>query len=235
MVSVCLASYNGEKYIKEQVQSILGQLSFNDELIVSDDGSLDNTLRIIEEFNDQRVKIYYNQDKKGVVGNFENALKRAKGDYIFLSDQDDVWLPDKVQKCLQVLNHADLVVTDCLLTNSDLNIVHPSFFKLYKSRSGFFKNLWRNTYVGACVAFKKELLNIVLPIPGNLPVYHEGWIASLADLKGKVIFLNEPLMLFRRHESNASFTACKSGLSIYQKIMYRIKLLYLVIKRLLSL
>lgn len=95
MISVCMATYNGEEYIKEQLESILCQLGEMDEIIISDDGSTDNTLNIIESYNDSRIKIHINTGKHGFVYNFENALQKAKGEYIFLSDQDDIWLPEK--------------------------------------------------------------------------------------------------------------------------------------------
>ena len=90
-ISVCIATYNGAKYIEEQVQSILYQLSEKDEIINSDDGSKDNTLAIIKSLNDARIKVIHNTLKHGLVSNFENAIKHADGDYIFLSDQDDIW------------------------------------------------------------------------------------------------------------------------------------------------
>ena len=89
MISVCMATYNGEKYLREQVGSILTQLGENDELVVSDDGSTDSTIDILKSYNDPRIKIFINTGRHGVNSNFENALRHADGDYIFLSDQDD--------------------------------------------------------------------------------------------------------------------------------------------------
>lgn len=110
MISVCIATHNGAHYIKEQIESILCQLGTNDEIIISDDGSTDNTIDILLAFNDKRIIIYhYKQPVKSkhshiyVCKNFENALKHAKGDYIFLADQDDWWMPNKVMKCLEDL------------------------------------------------------------------------------------------------------------------------------------
>ena len=95
MISVCIATYNGEKYLREQLDSILPQLAESDEVIVSDDGSTDGTIDLITSLNDPRIKIVSNSGRKGYVGNFENALKHTTGDYIFLSDQDDIWYPNK--------------------------------------------------------------------------------------------------------------------------------------------
>lgn len=117
MISVCIATHNGEKYIKEQLDSILCQLSTEDEVVISDDGSTDSTLEILSDYNDSRIKVYqYKQPYKSrhphsyVCKNFENALKHAEGDYIFLSDQDDYWMEGKVDKCVELLKTNLLVV-----------------------------------------------------------------------------------------------------------------------------
>lgn len=233
MVSVCMATYNGARYLREQVDSILKQLGEEDELIVSDDGSRDDTIGILKGYNDNRIHVFPNNNRKGVVGNFENALRQAKGEYIFLADQDDVWLNGKVEECVVVLQNADLVVTDCYVTDDNLNITEPSFFESRGSRKGFWKNLVRNSYLGACVAFRADLLRIVMPFPPNLPVYHEGWIASLADITGEVIFSDFKGIFFRRHENNTSCTAKETRLSRYSQLRYRVVLLWLITKRLL--
>ena len=109
MISVCMATYNGEKYIREQVESILCQLGPEDEIVISDDGSKDHTIQMVDSL-DKRIKVFLNEGKHGVVPNFENALKHSSGDYIFFSDQDDIWSPDKVERCLHALEDSDLVV-----------------------------------------------------------------------------------------------------------------------------
>jgi glycosyltransferase involved in cell wall biosynthesis len=124
-----MATYNGEKYISKQVESILVQLSEADELIISDDGSIDATLAIIKAFNDPRVKIFRNIHKSGPVGNFENALKNAKGEYIFLADQDDIWLSEKLNRHLSFHSQYDLVISDAEVVDESGNVIHPSFFK----------------------------------------------------------------------------------------------------------
>ena len=117
MISVCIATHNGAHYIKEQIESVLCQLGPKDEIIISDDGSNDKTIEILLAFNDKRIIICsFKQPKKSkhshiyVCKNFENALKHAKGDYIFLADQDDWWMPNKVEKCIEALKYNILVV-----------------------------------------------------------------------------------------------------------------------------
>ena len=136
MISVCMATYNGETYIKEQIESIINQLSSSDELIISDDKSTDNTLKIINEFKDPRIKIYIHEKDHGFVKNFENALEKAKGDFIFLSDQDDIWLPNKVAATLKELEYYDFVVSDCITINKYGEIISHSRIKDFKIKTG---------------------------------------------------------------------------------------------------
>lgn len=232
MISVCMASYNGGKYIREQIDSILEQLDELDELIISDDGSSDSTIEIINSYSDKRIKLYKNINNHGCIYNFENALQYAKGDYIFLADQDDVWCNNKVRVCLAELRTADLVVHDCYITDDKLNILKQSFFKERRSKKGFWNNLVLNSYVGACMVFKSSVLEYVLPLPQPLLVYHDAWIASLVDIIGNVKFINSPLIYFRRHSANTSQSTSKSSFSIYKKILFRLHLLYVITLRL---
>ncbi|WP_342330329.1 glycosyltransferase family 2 protein [Pedobacter sp. FW305-3-2-15-E-R2A2] len=227
MISVCIASYNGEKYIKEQLSSILVQLGSHDEIIVSDDGSSDHTLKIIEEFDDQRIKVVLNKLKKGVTHNFENALNHAKGDILFLSDQDDVWLPGKVELSVNELKVYDLVVSNCMVINENKEVIFDSYFKLAKSGKGFLKNFYRSSYLGCCLAFKRDVLNKVLPIPKSLLLFHDWWFGFIAEVCLNVKFIETPCMYYRRHSETTSNTLSKSDLSFYDKIRYRFQLLYL--------
>ena len=104
MISVCMATYNGEKYIRQQICSIISQIGEGDEVIISDDGSTDSTLDTIRSMADSRIRIVKGPCRRSPTLNFENALSHAQGDYIFLADQDDVWLPGKVSACVQWLN-----------------------------------------------------------------------------------------------------------------------------------
>ena len=232
-ISVCLATYNGEKYIKEQLDSILSQLGNDDEIIISDDNSTDDTINIIRSLNDERIKIYVNKTK-GIVKNFENALNNASGDYIFLADQDDVWLPEKVSISLAGLENYDIAVTNCKVTDVNLKEIIPSYFKINDSKKGFLKNFYRSSYLGCCLAFKKKMLDDILPIPDSLFLYHDWWIGYLADAKYKVNFINTPCMLYRRHDSNMSTTGAISKQSLWKRFRDRFQLLYLGNLRLLK-
>lgn len=220
-ISVALAAYKGERYIAEQLNSILCQLGENDEIIVSDDFPAGKTREAVAEIHDKRIR-YIEGQGKGVVRNFENALNACTGDVIFLSDQDDVWMPDKVQKVLaEIRNGADLVLHDAAVTDGSLNITDPSFFAVHGSNASFAKNLIRNSFVGCCMAFTRKVLADSLPFPNELPM-HDWWIALAAMKKGyKIVLLPESLIKWRRHGENV--TGGKT--STVQKIKWRLKML----------
>lgn len=220
MISVCLASYNGEKYIREQVESILPQLSDLDELIISDDGSKDETINILESFRDDRIIILKNQGKHGFIGNFENALKSAKGDYIFLSDQDDIWMPDKIRVVLDKLEHADLIVHDAELIDGEGGSLGKNYYNLLHHSSSFLMNLWKTRFLGCCMAFRKEVLEECLPFPKRI-AGHDYWIGMYALKKNKVEFIPDILLKYRRHGNNVSSSSEKSNNSLLYKILLK--------------
>jgi glycosyltransferase involved in cell wall biosynthesis len=213
-----MATYNGEKYIKQQIDSILYQLSSDDEIIVSDDGSMDRTIEIIKEYNDSRIKLFENHSVHGCAYNFENALNKATGDYIFLSDQDDVWLPNKVNIILPFLKHDNLIVTDAYITNESLEIQSKlSQYREYKK--GYIHNIYKSIYMGCTNAMTKKIKDYCLPFPKN--IQHDTWIGLICELKFNVIYIKEPLILYRRHQSNTSGTGSRSTHSIIYMIKYR--------------
>jgi len=217
-----MATYNGEKYIYEQTKSILDQLFAADELIVSDDGSTDRTIEVLKSFNDSRIKIFKNTGNKGPVGNFQNGLSQVKGDYIFLADQDDIWFSNKIEVMSSYLSDYDVVACDCEIVDDDLHTLKNSYYKHANSGAGFIKNFKRNTYMGNSMAFKKELLPVILPFPPNIP-NHDLWIGVAADLFYKPYFIPQVLGLHRRHSSNASNTFdIKIKTSFWQKVNKRI-------------
>lgn len=229
-----MASYNGEKYIKQQLDSIFDQSIQIDELIISDDSSTDRTIEIIKSYNDKRIKLIENQKFSSPIFNLENALKHAKGDYIFLADQDDVWYPDKVKIVLKHLENHNLVVTDCKLIDKDNNTLTPSFFQLINSGQGFFKNLIKNTFLGCCMAFDRSILDYTLPFPRKIAM-HDQWIGLNAELFSSVYFCDDQLVGYRKHENNQTpFTGGISGNSILFKLKYRIEMLFLIIRNLIQ-
>lgn len=232
-ISVCMATYNGERYIKEQLLSILNQLEAQDEVIISDDSSTDETVNIIMSFNDKRVAIHKHQQFKSSVFNFENALKHADGDYIFLADQDDIWMPNKVKMIKEFLLNYDLVLSDANIINAEGNIINDSFYKINNSRNGVFKNLIKNSYLGCTMAFNKKVLERALPFPKDIPM-HDWWIGIVAELYGTTFFIQDKLISYRRHENNVSSTSEISKNTLYRKIVFRLIMLKNLMKRLVS-
>ena len=208
MKSVLVVTYNGETYIREQIDSILKNIGLGDELVVSDDGSLDTTREILKSYQEQDARIRVMEGPgEGVIANVEAGLRACRGDYIFLADQDDVWMPDKVEKVMEVFRRkkAMVVVHDARVTDVTCKeTLMPSFFVYRHSGRGAIKNIIKNTYMGCCMAFRKEVLDAVLPIPKDVTM-HDQWIGVKCDLKyHRTVFLKEPLILYRRHEKNVS-------------------------------
>lgn len=232
MISVCLASFNGERYIREQIESILRSPKVS-ELIISDDGSGDATLAIVAAISDSRIKLLKGPGK-GLIRNFEFLLEHAQGDYIFLSDQDDVWLDNKVDVSIEWLKTVDLVVSDCKIVDSQGQLLHDSFFAIRGSSQGVIKNLTQNSFLGCCMAFRRSVLGSALPFPASIPM-HDWWLGLLANITGRVAFVDEALVLYRRHGGNASDTAGKSSASKMQQLVWRVSLSWLLLKRYLAL
>lgn len=238
MISVCIATHNGEKYIEEQIDSILRQLSTDDEIIISDDGSNDKTIDILLGMRDSRIHIFSFQQPtttthvhKYVCRNFENALKHARGEFVFLSDQDDYWMPNKVEICKRALFDHTLVVHQADLCNGSLQ---SKGLLMYNDQFVFknYLSIKRGKYYGCTLAFRRELLNKILPFPNNL-VIHDQWIGCIAELSGSVYYEREPLIRYRLHDDNTS--GGKSHNSLWFRFIYRVDMFFNIIKRMIYL
>lgn len=207
-VSVAMVTYNGESYIKEQIESIRNAMGETDELVISDDGSKDKTKEYIREFmqKDSRIRLTEGPGL-GVKRNVDHVLRECAGAYIFLADQDDIWKPEKIERMLLAFEkeNCDVAVHDAVVTKEDAKtVILDSFYRLKGSGAGAAKNIWRNTYMGCCMAFRRELLPFVLPIPDTVEM-HDQWIGVLNDLTGgKTCFIPEKLLIYRRHGNNES-------------------------------
>lgn len=230
-ISVCIATYNGEKYIKEQIESILFQTIQPNEIIISDDNSTDKTIEIIKKINSPLIKIFRNKDK-GIIKNFENALLNSTGDYIFLCDQDDIWKNNKIEKIIENLKNYDLVVHNAEIKEMNTNSkVKKTLFEIYNSKSGIVRNFYKNSYVGCCMAFNRKILQKSIPFPEKIYM-HDVWIGMISEFGGKIHFEKEILMEYRRHGNNASETCEKSKRNLKEKIRIRLYLVEKIIKRL---
>ncbi len=207
-ISVAMAVYNGEKYIREQLDSILGQLGPQDEIVISDDGSSDQTCSVIRQYqaSDGRIRLL-DGPGRGIKQNIACAVAHTDGAFIFLSDQDDVWKPDKVRRVMQAFREkrCHVVVHDCEVMDAGLeNVIYPSFFEYRGYGAGMWSNIWRNKFIGCCMAIHKDLKPYILPIPDDIQM-HDQWIGVLNDKhKGGTVFLKEPLLYYRRHGDNVS-------------------------------
>ncbi|WP_162274414.1 glycosyltransferase [Tardibacter chloracetimidivorans] len=223
-----MASYNGAPYIEDQLRSILasGQV---DEVLISDDGSSDDSVDRIRAISDPRVRLVLGPGQ-GLVRNFEFLLSEARGDYIFLADQDDIWLRGKVSTMMAHLRYADLVVSDCAVVDERLNTITESFFALRRSRNGLMHNIMRNSYLGCCIALRRQLLDYALPFPANVPM-HDWWLGLVAETFGRPQFIADRLVLYRRHGGNTSTTSESSATPMLVRLRWRIILAWALARR----
>ena len=231
-VSVCMAVYNGELFIYKQINSILSQLTEADELIISDDGSTDRTLSIIQNFNSTKIKLLHNV-QHGFVSNFENALRTATGQYIFLSDQDDIWFPNKLETSVRLLQQYKMVVHNAQLINQDDDFLGKSYFDILHKHTGFLCNLYKTRFLGCCMAFRSDVLQECLPFPKNI-VAHDYWLGMYVLFKypKSVLFVDEELIQYRRHGNNVSSSSERSHNSFFYKIVIkRYSVLMCIVKR----
>ena len=232
-IDILMATYNGERYLSEQIESIISQTYTEWNLLVRDDGSSDNTCVILTEYEkkDSRVKIIKdNKGNLGIVKNFEELLHNSKSEFIMFSDQDDVWKKDKIEIMMKYIEDSDLIISDAVITNENLELQCDSLFSVVNSRNGIIKNIIKNTYYGCCMLLKKRVLDKVLPIPENKEIGHDLWVGLISEKYYKVKFINEKLLYFRRHSSNIT-SINKSERSIKTKIIGRYVILRELFKR----
>jgi glycosyltransferase involved in cell wall biosynthesis len=222
-----MAAYQGESYISLQLRSILLQLSPDDEVIVVDDGSTDRTCDEVSAFQDARLVLIQNTKNQGVLRAFETALSRCSGEIVFLSDQDDIWLPKKVNTVLDFFARDPdlmLVASDAILVDEKGAKIGDSFYaKRGEFRAGLWSNLLIGKFHGCTMAFRSSLLRSALPFPPGRLVHHDTWIGCLnALIGGKTTYIAEPLVAYRRHSTNATG---RVRLSNYTRLRMRSQML----------
>lgn len=232
MISVCMATYNGERFLRQQIDSIISQLGEDDELIISDNGSTDGTLEIINSYKDKRIKLFHypkSSEKlntkikkdKNITNNFENGLRNCKGDIICLSDQDDVWTSNKLATQIRCLENYELVMSNATTIDEFGNVIKEKLYDVNPIKKGIFSFRAR----GCLYIFKRELLEKALPIPRSV-FSHDLWLITLAEFRKTVLFIDESLVLHRRGIGNASTDVSeKSKNPLWFKLYYRIELL----------
>jgi len=224
---VCIAAYQGLRYIGPQLSSILEQLSDQDEVVLVDDSSTDGTYAQLGEIQDPRLTVLQNASNEGVLRSFEKALSHCSGEIVFLSDQDDLWLPKKVETILNAFASdpdLTLVASDAIIIDEDGNKIGDSFYaKRGEFRAGLWSNLLIGKFHGCTMAFRSSLLRCVLPFPRDTRVHHDTWIGCMnAVAGGNTQYISEPLVAYRRHSTNVTG---RIRLSNYTRLMMRYKIL----------
>jgi len=213
-ISVCMATYNGARWVKEQIDSILAQIGPDDELIIVDDCSTDNTLEIIKAIADPRIKLSQHPKNQGYIKTFERALEQAHGEYIFLSDQDDVWIPGRVEPMVAALaNGADVVATNLATLDGPDSVTGPLGQKDWRllARDSHHRvgNVLASlvgtmSYWGCAMAIRRSALARILPFPDYLIESHDVWISLYGNMLGKMEHLEIRSLRWRRHDNNTS-------------------------------
>lgn len=207
-VSVCMAAYNGSAHIEEQIASILPQLQDGDEVVIVDDASTDNTVKVIEALEDPRIRLIRSEVNRGYVKTFEAALTASTGDYIFLSDQDDVWVPGRVDAMVAELRDADVVAS-----NFGYFGQAPRRIESLRLRSADSTRRWANLlmlwvgvrpYYGCAMAFRSSTKNVILPFPSFLVETHDQWIALVGNLRASMTHIESNTLNRRLHENNTT-------------------------------
>ncbi len=211
LVSVAMTTFNGEKYLREQVASILNQTYPHLELVIADDVSTDGTWKLIQELSaeDSRIRGYQNKKNIGFAGNFLSAMSACRGEYLFFSDQDDRWEPEKVRILKDLLEKDE----KCMLAYSDLEVcdeslkgTHASFWKAagISPREGFLgeKSLLRNLAPGCSTAFRRIVADRIGTLGGGPPFVHDHLVFAVASCMGSVAYSRQRLVKYRQHPSN---------------------------------
>lgn len=206
-ISIAMTSYNGEKFIKEQLESFMLQTRQPDELVITDDGSTDSTEEIVKNFSllaPFPVVFHRNSTNLGFVKNFEKAMSLCQGDIICLSDQDDVWDKSKltvVGQCFSESPGTQLVINDQFVCDGGL--VNYGFTSFEKARRLGLGDDW--VIYGCCTSVRKSFFDLVSPFPDDFPG-HDTWLNKLAIYMGVRRIVEQPLQKYRRHEENTSST-----------------------------
>lgn len=207
-VSVCMATYNGQDYVAEQIGSILQQLSPQDELIVVDDASKDATADVVRSVGDPRIVLIPNRENKGYVASFERAIASSRGEYIMLSDQDDVWLPGRLDVLVNSLQTKTFAASNFTVFGGSANKLQKVQLRQGDGRR-WVANLittWIGVrpYYGCTMAFRATGKRLILPFPAFLNETHDQWIALVANLHREMVHVEEATVARRLHDQNTT-------------------------------
>ena len=234
-IDILLATWNGQRYLAEQIDSILTQTFTDWRLLIRDDGSTDGTPDIIKRYvseNPDRIAVIENSERGlGARGNFARLMEHSTADYVMFSDQDDVWLPHKAERLMKTMEALEgrhdrdtpiLVHSDLKVVGPDLREVHPSFIAHQKLNPGFGRSLNRmlvqNVVTGCASMCNGRLLKMSLPVPEQA-FMHDWWLALVAAALGRIEFIAEPMVLYRQHDSNTMGAKTSGGLMALGRVM----------------
>lgn len=204
IVSIAMASYNGERFITEQLDSILNQSYHNIELVIVDDCSKDETISIIKRYQEKfsNIKLFQNEMNSGVTKTFERAIQESKGEFIAISDQDDIWELNKIEILMNEIGSFDAVYSNSLLVDAQGNSLNKSFttimnMKTYTCGAPF---LLSNSVPGHTILMKRDFVEKILPFPKDM--LFDLWIGFCAAGNNGIKFVDKTLVKYRQHESN---------------------------------
>ncbi|CAM4015524.1 glycosyltransferase [Arcobacter cloacae] len=221
LVSIAMCTYNGSRFIKEQLDSILDQTYDNLEIVIVDDNSKDNTVEIINEYiqKDKRIKLFENTYNLGFVKNFEKAISLCVGDYIALADQDDIWKTNKLEIFLNEIKTNILIYSDSIVIDENSNISNKEFIR---SNANLVKGkcnksfIFSNCVSGNTLMFKKEIIPYIIPIPLSVS-FHDIWIAFVASTIGTITYTEESYTYYRRYNEQVTKHVEKNYTSLFDK------------------
>ena len=204
-----MATYNGEKYLAEQLDSIINQTYHNWNLLIRDDNSTDRTLEIIQDYQkkDNRIKLLKdNEGNLGIVKNFEELLKNSESEFIMFSDQDDIWIENKLDVYLKTAEKIKikgfLLHSDAILFDKNKSNILKDTFIFKKAINKGLENVFFNYFVqGATILISKEIKNFILPFPKEVYL-HDRYIHLISELFFERVFINQPLIYYRQHDNN---------------------------------
>lgn len=222
MVSIAMCTYNGEEFIGKQIQSILSQTHSNIELVIVDDKSSDRTIEIIEtlEAKDKRIRLHKNQENIGFNKNFEKAIRLCSGDFIAISDQDDIWLPNKIERLLASLGDNLMVYANSAKIDDNDNLLGSSILESDRKPEQYsnYKNILINNFVtGHNVLFKKQAVDLILPF--NDKGFYDWWMGFVMLYEGKLAYCNEILTHYRIHNQSV-INVIQSRLASSKEVTY---------------
>jgi len=225
LISIAMCTYNGEKYLQAQLDSIVKQTYKNLEIIISDDCSTDSTVEIIKNYQnaDLRIKLYENEQNLGFLKNFEKTIALCSGDFIALADQDDIWKKNKLEKFYNEIDDNVLIYSDALIIDKDsketgTQLVRPKS-NLCKGKCN--KSFFLNNFVsGNTMMFKQELIQHILPIPEQMS-YHDIWIGYVASTYGSITYTEAPMIYYRKYEGQVTHQGDTIPTNIFQRLRYK--------------